>query len=309
MCAKKDNQNRTKGYLAAVASVCLYITGCSTNGGPNSDAINSQISLQSRSEINKHIQEWEELKPGIKRLVALESDLKFLIAELAKANDISDTPVKQQTESVTAAAISKEPEAPAREKAPVAAASFFIDEPVEQVATPVKKAEVPQRKESKPVSSPFSEDQTDIAQTEPQSEITETATPPPTVSRPQPSRDFVAKSPIFSQSARQSPSIGGPDRCTPPGNRKVEGNVALHLASYSKKGNLQQGWDSLYNKFKDVLCLRSARSELVNVQGKDYYSLRVGPYASQDEAIKDCRILTSKGQYCALSQFSGTRIN
>lgn len=309
MCAKKDNQNRTKGYLAAAASMCLYIAGCTTNGGPNSDAINSQISLQSRSEINKHIQEWEELKPGIKRLVALESDLKFLIAELAKANDISDSPVKQQPVSSPAVALNNKPETPARERAPVAAASFFIDEPSEQIAKPVKKVEVPQRKEPKPVSSPFSEDQTDIAQTEPKSEVTETAPPPPTVSRPQPSRDFVAKSPIFSQTTTQSSSIGGPDRCTPPGNRKVEGNVALHLASYSKKGNLQQGWDSLYNKFKEVLCLRSARSELVNVQGKDYYSLRVGPYASQDEAIKDCRILTSKGQYCALSQFSGTRIN
>ena len=342
MCAIKDKSNWNQGYVGITAMLWLFLTGCATNDA-QSDAINSQLSFQSRSEFNSHIKEWEELKPGIKRLVELEGDLRFLIAELAKANNASSSPnqiidntpapiTPSQPESVavpvTSTQIDSTPSFFIDE--PATNPSFFKDEPTTPEVNPRPEPEVENKDNSQDFAVPDVIEHKDKVGSSafpgagegsgtraqpPQTAATALNTEEAMRTDPSPlieqstENDFVVKSPIFSETITQRPSLGGPDRCATGFNKKVEGNVALHLASYSKKDSLQKGWKMLFNQYKAVLCLRSARAEMVNVRGKNFFSLRVGPYTSRDEAIKDCRTLTNQGQYCAISQFSGEAVN
>jgi|GEM_PF-4063894 len=77
---------------------------CSANGLAN-DAMPKDITSQEHEskrfealslKLEQHLQEWEELRPAIKRLVSNEADLEFLITELSKMSKLKANPTPEQ---------------------------------------------------------------------------------------------------------------------------------------------------------------------------------------------------------------------
>lgn len=83
---------------------------------------------------------------------------------------------------------------------------------------------------------------------------------------------------------------------------------AVHLASYSKKESLEEGFVTFQNRFSESLCGLSAIYKTVEVKGKNFFSLRIGPLYSVSDAKDLCATITSRGQYCAVTTFDGLEI-
>ena len=78
----------------------------------------------------------------------------------------------------------------------------------------------------------------------------------------------------------------------------------IHLVSVSKKSNLPDFWNNMLSKYPDILADKRPLVELVNVNGKQFYSLRVGPY-SNDLAKLECKRLSADGTYCGVVNYQG----
>jgi hypothetical protein len=83
------------------------------------------------------------------------------------------------------------------------------------------------------------------------------------------------------------------------------GVFSIHLASYSNLQNAKEGWEQLSKKYVATLCGLKPVLANVNVAGKEYLSLRVGPFASARDAGRLCDVIRSSGDYCAQARYEG----
>lgn len=83
------------------------------------------------------------------------------------------------------------------------------------------------------------------------------------------------------------------------------GELSIHLASYSSLSNAKTGWKRLSEKHKNSICgLRAVLAD-VNVSGKNYLSLRVGPLRSVEDVSLLCSEIRAAGDYCAAAKYIG----
>jgi hypothetical protein len=82
------------------------------------------------------------------------------------------------------------------------------------------------------------------------------------------------------------------------------GQSGIHLVSVSKKSNLTDYYNMMSVKFPDILANKKPLVELVNVNGQQFYSLRIGPYSNQLANV-NCRKLTADGTYCGVVNYQG----
>lgn len=121
------------------ASLLLLMCGCSLLpelGKEEGDATSTlQQAIDDRAvedKLDDHMSEWEEVKPSIERLVALEADLKFLIGELSKSETLQENPVDPR-DPVVEEAQDAVPENQVLATAPLAAADGSA--PASEVST------------------------------------------------------------------------------------------------------------------------------------------------------------------------------
>jgi cell division septation protein DedD len=77
------------------------------------------------------------------------------------------------------------------------------------------------------------------------------------------------------------------------------GGVKVQLGAYSSDKEARETWAKIQKKFSEL----SSKSPIIvhaNVKGKSFYRLRVGGFASVDQAKKLCSSLSAKGQACLL---------
>lgn len=81
--------------FSAVLGACANQTA----EGINVVAADGSVKSLTEAEIKQYLLEWQQAKPGIERLTALESDLTFLIAEVSKMSELNDTPEQYAQET------------------------------------------------------------------------------------------------------------------------------------------------------------------------------------------------------------------
>ena len=74
---------------------CLGLAACSNNGGQEAEPEITKEALH--EQLNSYIDVWAPLAPEIQRLLALESDMQLLVAELGKASNLGSAPIEQLT--------------------------------------------------------------------------------------------------------------------------------------------------------------------------------------------------------------------
>jgi len=89
--------------------VCFCAPNCLANDG-DPQVVDVKRFEELTLKLDKHLREWEELRPAIKRLVSDEADLEFLITELSKMSKLKANPTPEQLNNETDIALfSKEP--------------------------------------------------------------------------------------------------------------------------------------------------------------------------------------------------------
>lgn len=91
---------------------CSLLFSCATN--PEAEQQEAAITKEAiHEQLNSHIDVWAPLAPEIERLLALESDMQLLVAELGKAANLGSAPLEQlakQQESAQAREARKQAE-------------------------------------------------------------------------------------------------------------------------------------------------------------------------------------------------------
>ena len=110
--------------LPAVLLGCSLLFSCAMNPEPEGEE--TEITKEAiQEQLNSHIDVWAPLAPEIERLLALESDMQLLVAELGKAANLGSAPLEQlakQRESAEAREARKEAELAAQAENNVASA-------------------------------------------------------------------------------------------------------------------------------------------------------------------------------------------
>jgi len=89
--------------------VCFCSPNCLANDG-EPQAVDVKRFEELTLKLDKHLREWEELRPAIKRLVSDEADLEFLITELSKMSKLKANPTPEQLNNeADIALVNKEP--------------------------------------------------------------------------------------------------------------------------------------------------------------------------------------------------------
>lgn len=103
----KSNANWLRLAVFMLVSFCL--PNCMADDGV-SQLYDSKRFEELSLKLEKHLREWEELRPAIKRLVSDEADLEFLITELSKMSKLKANPTPEQLNNEhDIALVNKEP--------------------------------------------------------------------------------------------------------------------------------------------------------------------------------------------------------
>jgi hypothetical protein len=111
-------------------------------------------------------------------------------------------------------------------------------------------------------------------------------TPPvPTVATPEPSAPLVTD--------RPAPSVA------PPAANANIGAFLVQIASYRDQASAAEAWHKLGAKHSDLVSSLTPDFQTADVPGKGtYYRLRLGPFATQADAIAMCSALKARKQEC-----------
>ncbi len=292
----------------------LLISGCSSfpNMASGSSTTANIEQRESMGEMLKHMQEWEDLKPGLVRLVKKESELSFLLSELEGManvqtfdNDFVDISGKNM--------VSQQTNLPASSGLQDMASALDASAPLTQIvevasASPIRRNLAENNKFS---NSSLAPPKLAAAFTS-ASAASQTIPKKPRFIGPAAQQSFASPSREQAVSASKFQEknvaniVGSIDECA--ANLNNSGDTAIHLVSYKSSNYVEKGWQELSAKHKAVLCGKQPIVANVTVKGVDYHSLRVGPYSTVSEAQNACKKLRDSGQYCAVTEFSGKRI-
>jgi hypothetical protein len=85
----KNVITKTSKLCLCVATSCFLTTGCSL--------IDSDQEKKSQKELNNNLEYYTNLEPELKRVLALESDMQIIIAELSKYSSLASLPLSDNT--------------------------------------------------------------------------------------------------------------------------------------------------------------------------------------------------------------------
>ena len=272
------------------------------------DSIEEQITIQ---ELARKIQDFEQLKPDLKRIVELESDLAYL-TETMRAGDaavlgvqsafnalpsIGDQYSKQDIINQQLDTSASEPSFSQVAPAPTQFRNMSIE-----VGSATKVMSTDQfsdlRQDAAQVDAKFS---SDMAATVNTSQLSGNSVDTSEVQEDkfqQPNPRLIVGSTIVANDQLSS--------CVQAGNNNAD--YSIHLASYSNETNARLGWQILGAKYEGLLCKLTPKLASVSVNGKEYFSLRVGPLDDTSTAIDLCKEIRKTGGYCASARFAGKNL-
>lgn len=240
--------------------------------------------------MNKYIEEWEDLKPAITKVIALENELSFALQALENNNPENNAVLSvEELQSLPN--------------------SFQQDQQIQPVfnSRNVNGTNINERADS--IDAKF-------ASAGSSAPIKLGVAAPLGRSFDNTSTGDGANTDKFSQATEQSQNmiqtqqrLTSNTRCGESRSIANGDDYAIHLASYSKKISANSGQKSFLAKYQNELCEKVAIIKPVEVKGNNYYSLRFGPYLSSQEAQNVCAILRQRSDYCSVSRFDGERVN
>lgn len=274
-------------------------------------ALKQSESEQQRQNINNFVEEWESLKPAILRVVALEEDMKFLLATMQDIADVGPVYAANQ---------------PLIDFEEEQVQSFENAEPIEYDTAQV----LPKNKffNNRNVISNSIQDNTLIDDKFSSAAGEVVVLPAPRLLADDSSEmtgmvdvnqlsdqddkftypsDYDVQSKMIEQPAKQLADIVGQVDCSLT-NLDIGKGLAIHLVSYKSKNRLLSGSQKLSAQFSDVLCGKTPVFKEVIVDNTKFYSMRFGPYNNKTEAVRACSSIRQTGQYCGITQFDGTQI-
>lgn len=263
---------------------CLTLVGCLSTTTPNRPNVVQQIQNQEmKDKLNEHVEEFKTIKPAIERLIAMESDFKVMVSQIAKINQSNG---EQSTEQL----ISQDFDY-AKESPPAVLDPHNTQPEVEVLY----------------VSDTAPEPEAIIALSSapllPEVDSGTTAT------IPEQFMDMDTEE-LVTITAKSSVRLFPPSRfpsCVPLDVTSDARKYGIHVASFNSLESLPRGWDESVQRFPDF-CQKGAVIEKVIVKNQQYYSLRVGPYVSRSEAKSICYSLKKQKQYCRVTAFTGERL-
>lgn len=285
----------------------------------NIDA-DTQGASDSTTAFNNDVQllvaEWKELAPDLRRLVSLQHDLEYALGEL-EVPSYEEVPVYEMDDTHVFSHL-EEAEKDAEKNAKPA----YEKENVQEVLAAKGDAEnevdafAPSRKlnnlevgQAPPILSKFSNKPSEIT--------LEQAASSSMVSKALPREDAIdAKFSNVKYTAPPPPKVDAKSLAL---ERSTEckahtagmtgsGKFAIHLASYSKMSSLNEGVATLRKSNENLFCRKLPVYKTLTVNNKQFYSLRLGPYNSKDEANKECEEYSRTNGYCSVTAFEGDQI-
>lgn len=82
-------------------------------------------------------------------------------------------------------------------------------------------------------------------------------------------------------------------------------SYGLHLASFLQPYSAKFGWYLVNKEYPTLFNGLNPKLQLIKQPNQTRYSLRVGPFASEAQAIHTCNKLKQRNYYCVPTDFSG----
>lgn len=280
------------------------------------------------TELAAELKDFQALKPSLTRLVALESDLKFLLEEVSRYSD-SNPVVYTESYRTPASELSTPPlgnqivyKSDGTMQSSSDESQSSSDNPRYDTSNLEADLLLLEKDLGSAKPTPSSLGGNKFSSGPTVSRSVEVASARPIMTIPTSRNNKFEEEPGTNaivgniqnvmQSKFSSQNSGNtqlPDYTTCANQRaSTSSNFALHLASYKNLNNAKSGWQQLRQKYASTWCEASAKLETVNVKGTDYYSLRVGGYESKEAANQMCGKVRAKGDYCQVASFSGVKI-
>ncbi|GLR70672.1 SPOR domain-containing protein [Agaribacter marinus] len=261
-------------------------------------------------DIQKNVKEFEQLKPGLRRLIKLESDLMYLTESLKQKNSsISD--------SLDSSRKSESGDLPSFEDLVKKESSTFSSELVFQKSAESQKLDL-QAGQSGVSEGKFATKKVgsvavgaapkimDVLQNKKgvaSNEEIDRKFSDMSISKRHTKSLMVTKE----SSARNNTYLNNSqDECE--AHNSVDGKYSLHLASYKNKASARAGWEKLQYKHAATVCNLIPKLENVSVNGVKYLSLRAGPLNDKSKVDKLCNLIRATGDYCASAVFTGSNL-
>jgi PBP1b-binding outer membrane lipoprotein LpoB len=85
--------------------------------------------------------------------------------------------------------------------------------------------------------------------------------------------------------------------------------VGIHIAMFKSANDIIIGWKYLQGILPVGIVNKKPLLAKVNFEGREYYSLRVGPFKSVNSAKRTCLNLQQQQHYCSVVEFKGFSFN
>lgn len=220
-------------------------------------------------EMKAELEEWKKLKPGVQRLVAIESELKGLLSAL-EGIVVNEPTARLETGSDGHNVQTQTIEA-----------VVFEEKKMSQPPALIAQVEQPRKALS-----------TDNKLTAPNADTLSMAEIKATKKADEKNIAAVAESKVAIES--QAP-------VEQPVSTQTS-TFSLQLASVTQEQAVNQTWDRLKKRYPDVLGSLDFHSEQVLVANKTYYRVKAGRFDSYNEAKQSCRLLLSSGASCIVNK-------
>lgn len=299
--------NTRQRRLLGLMLLMLIMSGCESTPKPAESGLNLTLKQQiMKEQLESHVADYEAARPAIERLVALESDLRTLVTQIARFQDDDGVQVaKAEIKPVT----DVEP-LDKREVTEVAEVADTVE--LNSVALdPSIVAESDMNQEPVPDDTPIKP----IEQVKVQTVgLKAGAVGSPVTSALKPAT-------LAEQNTARSQDIGGEQsqliakdiiervykECKPSEVAPDKNVYGVHVSSFKQERFLTKAWDDIAKKYP-FICSKGAVVKQVAVQNQVFYSLRVGPYDTKIEAKAFCQQVRKNKQYCRVTDFSGAAL-
>ena len=295
-------------YLFTIFVFILSIAGCASTESP-APTLSFKLKQQAiKEELHSHLEEYQSVKPAIERLVALESDLRLLMDQIANLEPMPQQPANTDTIANSGVQESK-PTQMITEPAPILPTLEETIQAAEQAKKAASKTKdlveqipqitVAQATEVTPVTEP---------EERPSNKPNASSGTVTQLRELQDKTNFVnVSSPLSTDNIRSLPRLFPSQlytQCVPQPIQPDETQFGVHIASFKLSNKLPEGWNKIVKRYPE-LCKKGGVVRNVSINGTTFYSLRVGPYENKQAAKAFCSTLKANSQYCRITHFNG----
>lgn len=329
------NISKTLKHFLMLTMVVLFLNGCTSLPSKwlfTSDDKNSEASLLNENHKSIHLPksqqaieqarniatekrldtllaEWQAVKSDINRIIELESELGFIVNELAKQDSLNSlhSPNIQLTEYTPQSM----PQSGQGES--IDNDSDFIVAIEKLNETPIVGSALPLMDDTQIMDSKFSS-QGNVVENSNKQIIASSSSAEPTLSinslqvqnlsLPDNKASIIGPLPKDStdkNSINLKTAVAVHQKCE---LSSQTNQIGIHLISLKDENKVNKAANDLLKRFSSELCATVKVNNVV-VKGENYFSVRFGPYLNKQEAQDACTSIRSQGQYCGLAEFVG----